>query len=128
MADDNTRERNDPVSARGKGSAAEKIAESFLRSQGIEILENNYRYGKGEIDIIARDGEVLVFVEVKSKRTDESGRPEDEVDTRKQTQIRHIAEGYLHEHSIRDTACRCDVVAIVGDEKEHIIRYYKDAF
>jgi putative endonuclease len=117
-----------PLSKRMKGEIAENIAVSFLREKGYEILEKNFHFGKGEIDIIARDGDVLVFVEVKSKRSDAEGRPEDEVDQRKQTQVRRIAEGYLHVHGIRDVACRCDVVAIVGDENKHEIRYYKDAF
>ncbi|MGD0338357.1 MAG: YraN family protein [Bacteroidota bacterium] len=128
MDDDISKEQKDSISARMKGSIAEKIAESFLHTQGFEILEKNYRYDKGEIDIIARDGEVLVFIEVKSKLSDSGGRPEDEVHARKQSQIRRIAEGYLLEHGIRDVSCRCDVVAIVGDEKKHVIRYYKDAF
>ncbi len=116
------------MSTREKGIIGEGIAESFLMKQGMTILETNFKFGKGEIDIIARDGDVLVFVEVKSKMTEEDGRPEDEVDDRKQRQIRRIAEGYLLIHGITDTACRCDVVAIVGDEKNHRIRYYKDAF
>jgi len=116
------------LSKRMKGEIAETIAVSFLSKQGYTILEKNFRFGRGEIDIIARDGDVLVFVEVKSKQSDAEGRPEDEVDQRKQTQVRRIAEGYLHIHGIRDVPCRCDVVAIVGDERSHVLRYYKDAF
>ncbi len=128
MNDNPAKDKQNAVSTRMKGSIAEKIAESFLQELGYVILEKNYMYDKGEIDIVARDGEVLVFVEVKSKKSDDSGRPEDEVHARKRSQIRRIAEGYLLEHGIRDVPCRCDVVAIVGDEKKHVIRYYKDAF
>jgi putative endonuclease len=120
--------RKTDLSKRMKGEIAERIAGAFLRKQGYTILETNFHFGRGEIDIIARDRNVLVFVEVKSKQSDQDGRPEDEVDKRKQSQVRRIAEGYLHVHDIRDVACRCDVVAIVGDEKSHILRYYKDAF
>jgi putative endonuclease len=128
MNDHQEHKQRNPLSKRMKGEIAESIAAAFLCEHGFEILKKNYRYGRGEIDIIARDGEVLVFVEVKSKQSDAEGRPEDEVDSRKQSQIRRIAEGYLLDHTIRDVSCRCDVVAIVGDEKSHVIRYYKDAF
>ncbi len=128
MNDHSGNQMSTPLSKRMKGEIAENIAGSFLCKQGYTILENNFHFGRGEIDIIARDGEILVFVEVKSKQSDAGGRPEDEVDSRKQSQVRRIAEGYLLVHGIQDVPCRCDVVAIVGDEKKHEIRYYKDAF
>ncbi len=119
---------DEDVSTREKGTQFEQIAASYLKRQGMTVVETNFRFGRGEIDLICRDGEVLVFVEVKSKSSDEGGLPEDEVDARKQKQVRRMAEGYLLINKLRDIACRCDVVAITGTIQNYSIRYYKDAF
>ena len=100
-------------------------AASFLKTQGYQILERNYRCKKGEIDLIAREGQYLVFVEVKYRSTNESGLPEEAVDLRKQRQISRVAAWYLTEKGLDIyTPCRFDVVAIEGEE----IRLYRDAF
>jgi len=110
------------------GRAGEDLARKYLESQGFEIVELNYHYGHGEIDIIARDEEYLVFCEVKARKNDEYGPPEYALTPRKQQQIRRIAAGYLYERDIHDQACRFDVVAIQfkGDEPE--INHIKNAF
>ncbi len=105
------------------------IALRHLESLGMKLLEMNYRYGHGEVDIIAADGETLVFCEVKSRENDEFGPPEYAISTRKQQQIRRIATGYLIEHDIKDRECRFDVVAIKmypGLPRE--INYIRNAF
>lgn len=111
------------------GNRGETLACTILKKKGYEILERNYRYGHGEIDIIARDGETLVFVEVKSRKNLEFGPPELGVTKGKQRQVRKIAEAYLYEKNIKDTECRLDVVAILfrGKEKpkiNHIINAF----
>ena len=92
------------------------------------ILQRNYRFERGEIDIIAEDGEELVFVEVKARRTKAFGEPEDSVTTQKQEQIQRVAEGYLFEHAISDRACRFDVVAIFFRNGKAEINHLKNAF
>ena len=88
-------------------------AACFLKTQGYQILERNYRCKKGEIDLIAREGQYLVFVEVKYRSTNESGLPEEAVDLRKQRQISRVAAWYLTEKGLDIyTPCRFDVVAI----------------
>ena len=111
------------------GRAGEEIACDYLRTKRYEILARGFRLFRGEIDIIARDGATLVFVEVKA-RTDEShGRPEESVTPGKQRQIRRIAEGYLVAHPAPDTDCRFDVIAILfhgpGDYR---LEHFVDAF
>lgn len=95
------------------GDRGEDIATDFLNSKNYEIIDRNYRFGHGEIDIIAKDKEVLVFIEVKTRKNLEFGRPELAVTKNKQRQIRKIAEMYLVENKIADVDCRIDVVAIM---------------
>ena len=115
-------------STQARGNRGEAIALRFLRAEKLTIIETQYRYGRGEIDIIAREGDVLVFCEVKMRTSDRYGAPEYAVTPRKQAQIRRIAEAYLYEHEIRDQICRFDVVAIDGKSGRIEIRYLRNAF
>ena len=98
------------------GRNGEDRAASFLESHGFEILNRNYRYGKaGEIDIIARKGDLLVFVEVKSRRGECFGGPLYSINQSKKKTIRFIASHYLLSHPSLDTKailCRFDMIAI----------------
>lgn len=110
---------------RKTGSRYEDIAAEYLKRQGYEIVERNFRDRLGEIDIIAREGRYLVFVEVKYRRDIKSGYPEEAVFWQKQQRIRHTASYYLYRHGYRnDVPCRFDVVSIVGEE----ISLLRDAF
>jgi putative endonuclease len=114
---------------RERGSRGEDQAVDFLLEKGYRVLQRNYRYGNGEIDIVAVDGITLVFVEVKLRSTDAFGDPEEAVTPRKQRQIRMAAEGYLTEHAIEDCECRCDVIAIRAPRGGHAsIRHIENAF
>ena len=95
------------------GNRGEDIAADFLESKGYEIIERNYHYGHGELDIIAKDGKILVFVEVKTRKNLEFGPPELAITKNKQRQVRKVAEAYLIEKNIIDTDVRIDVVAIL---------------
>ncbi len=99
------------------GTAYEKQAGEYLTRQGYEILAYNFRCRYGEIDIIARDGEYLVFVEVKYRRTAKNGSPLEAVTAKKQYIISRVASYYCLTHGCQEsTPCRFDVVAILGDE------------
>lgn len=100
---------------RETGARYERRAGAYLAEQGYEILEYNYRCRMGEIDIIARDGEYLVFCEVKYRSDDISGHPAEAVDFSKQRVISKCAMFYLTSHGLSDTACRFDVVSYEGD-------------
>jgi len=115
-------------STKEKGKEGEELAVSFLAEKGFEIVERNYRFGKGELDIIAREKDFLVFVEVKSRESLEYGLPEEAITKRKMAQIRKIAEAYLAEKSITDENIRFDVVAILFLNKEVTITHYENAF
>lgn len=111
------------------GDAGEDIAADFLKQKGYKIIERNYRYGHGEIDIIAEDDNTLVFVEVKTRKNLEFGYPELGITKSKQKQVRKIAEAYLYEKNIIDTDCRVDVIAILNSPNnkpqiEHIINAF----
>ncbi len=110
---------------RAAGSRYEEKAAAFLQERGYQIVEKNYRERYGEIDLIARDGRYLVFVEVKFRRGAASGYPEEAVDARKQERIRHAATRYLCDRRYpADTPCRFDVVSILGEK----FRLITDAF
>lgn len=110
---------------RQKGSRYEEQAAAFLAGAGYQIIERNFRCRTGEIDIIAKEASVLVFAEVKYREGAGCGAPAEAVDRRKQKKIADTARYYLLTHGYgEDTACRFDVVAILGLE----VQLYKDAF
>ena len=113
---------------RAKGRAGEDTAVDYLTKKGYHILERNFRFERGEIDIIAVDKEDLVFVEVKARRSKAFGDPEDALTAAKCNQIRKVAEGYLSECNIDDQQCRFDVIAIEYEEDVPVIRHLVDAF
>jgi putative endonuclease len=110
------------------GDRGEEIARRFLKQRGFEIIELKYRFGRGEIDIIARNEGVLVFCEVKTRYNDAFGEPEYALTLRKQEQIRRVARGYLYEHGIGEQECRFDVIAIQMGPHSPDIRYIPNAF
>ncbi len=96
------------------GQAGESAAEEFLRRKGYRILERNVRSTLGELDVVAEDGQVLVFVEVKARRTDVFGGAIHAVHHRKQKKLIQLAAQYLARHHIKDRLCRFDVVLLQG--------------
>lgn len=114
---------------RNTGSYGEDLACKFLQQHRYQIIERNFFYGHGEIDIIAKDGDELVFVEVKYRTNLEFGPPELSISKGKQKLIRRTAEAYLYEKGIKDQDCRIDLIAILHlkDEKpkiNHIINAF----
>jgi putative endonuclease len=111
------------------GKAGEEAASRYLKRLGYRILEQNYRTPVGELDIIAMDKDTLVFVEVKSRRTDSFGSPEDAVGPHKQRQMARAALMYMTTKKKTDLQCRFDVVGITASEgREPVLELYKDAF
>ena len=90
----------------------ESLAVAHLKARGYDILERNYRALRGEVDLIAQDGEFIVFVEVKTRRSLKFGLPQTAVTTQKQRQISKVALAYLQAKNLFDTPCRFDVIAI----------------
>ena len=113
------------MNKRVTGSRYEDYAAAYLEEQGYEILEKNYRWRGGEIDLVGRDGGCLVFVEVKYRRDSRLGAPEEAVDSRKQRRIARTAACYLACRGLdSDTPCRFDVVAVEGKQ----VRLIRNAF
>uniref|UniRef100_UPI0040576D50 YraN family protein n=1 Tax=Agathobacter sp. TaxID=2021311 RepID=UPI0040576D50 len=109
------------MNKRQVGTDYEKKAAVLLLEKGYQILERNYRNRTGEIDIIAKDGEYICFVEVKFRATGAFGSPLEAVDAKKQKQIRKVASYYLMRHGWDEwTPCRFDVIAYEGDEVVHL--------
>lgn len=107
------------------GTKYEKRALIYLEQQGYQILEKNYRCRTGEIDIIARDGTYLVFIEVKYRASGKMGHALEAVTSRKREVIRKVASYYLLTHGMgMDVPCRFDVVGITGEE----VMLIKNAF
>lgn len=107
------------------GGKQENKASDYLREQGYEIIEHNFFSRYGEIDLIVRDDEYLVFVEVKYRKDERVGYPEEAINTSKMRNIHRTANWYMMKHQIpEDTPCRFDVVVILGEE----IRVIKNAF
>jgi len=115
------------VTRRDTGREGEDDAVDYLTKKGYRILRRNYRFGRGEIDIIAEDGDTLVFVEVKS-RIGGIGLPEEAVTERKRRQLATVAEGYLMKHDIGEKDCRFDVVAIFRKGGQTEIRHLSNIF
>jgi len=110
------------------GERGENVAAKHLRNLGYTILQRNYRSKAGEIDIVARQGRILVFVEVKT-RVDEQVRPEDQVNSEKMHQIITAAKLYLSRFGSPRPASRFDVIAIVWPQgREPMIRHHENAF
>ena len=109
--------------------AAEDAAAEFLRRRGYRIAQRNYTTRVGEIDIVAVDEGMVVFVEVKSRVSTEYGPPEFAVDGRKQAKLRRIAQLFLESHKLLDTPCRFDIVALTRPEGGNWhIELIRDAF
>ncbi len=116
---------NEKANRRKIGSQYETLAADYLTGKNAAILERNFRCRQGEIDLILRDGDYLVFAEVKYRKTASMGLPEEAVHERKQQRIRRAAEYYLYKHRYgEDTPCRFDVISILGSE----VTWIKNAF
>jgi putative endonuclease len=111
------------------GSRGETMALATLERAGYAVVATQYRTAAGEIDIVAREGPCLVFVEVKARRTVECGTPAEAVTPRKQRRIIAMAGDYLARHPTDATECRFDVVAILlPDDGAPSIEIIRNAF
>lgn len=115
------------VLSRWLGDRGERAASRFLEAKKLRVLVRGYRTPFGEIDLIARDGDTLVFVEVKTRR---QGEPSLAVTPEKQRRITLAALHFLKRHGLLEQRCRFDVVAIVwpDDRRDPVIEHYPNAF
>ncbi len=118
-----------PTSAQ-RGAQGEDIAVRTLKKCHYTIVERNFRTPAGEIDIIARDGDFLVFVEVRTRSSIEFGLPQETILAHKRDRLTRAARWYLQKNRIEDVPCRFDVVAIVRRDgtKEPQVEVIRNAF
>lgn len=109
------------------GKQGEDLAEAYIRKRGYRILERNFRTPVGEIDLIARDGEQIVFIEVKARMNDGFGKPFEAVTPKKQERIRKAALLYLKRMKTEAPA-RFDVISIVIRDGKPDVEYLPHAF
>jgi putative endonuclease len=120
-------ERPDP--RRLRGEQGEDIAARYLESRGFRILQRGYRARCGEIDLIARDGEDLVFVEVKCRTSSRCGDPLEAVTPAKRRRILRAASVYLQSNGAWEHPCRFDIVAVrLGPGGNREVEHLRGAF
>jgi putative endonuclease len=110
------------------GSRAENDAAAFLESQGYVLLQRNFRAARGEVDIIAREGDCLCFIEVKARSAGCKALPQEAVSPDKQRRIVRTALTYLKARRLMDSRVRFDVVSILYEEQGVRIDLYRHAF
>lgn len=116
------------INKRQIGADKEAFVCEWLEKQGYTVLERNFRCRSGEIDVVAREGGYLVFIEVKYRSRDAKGLPEEAVDVRKQRIISRVALYYLRRFGYGETTpVRFDVVAVFGEE-DLSVTLYQNAF
>lgn len=106
----------------------EDAAAGWLVGHGYRVLARNVRFRRGELDIVAVDGNVLVFVEVKTRRTRRAGLPQEAVHPRKQAQIRRLATAWMKVRFAEERACRFDVIAVSLDGAGLQVDHIRGAF
>lgn len=109
------------------GKRGELIAVDYLKSRGYKILEMNWRTMHKEIDIIALDKNEIVFIEVKTRKNDYFGDPEEAVNLKKQKFLINAAENYIVSNKI-DLEARFDIISIISEGSNHNINHIKEAF
>ena len=117
-------------SKKSLGDRGEDGAAKFLKRQGFHILARSLDSPLGELDIVAVDGRTVVFVEVKTRRSDDAGRPSEAIDQRKEQRMTQAALAYLKSNRLLNYSARFDVVAITwpNDARKPIIEHFKNAF
>lgn len=98
---------------RALGEYGERLAERYLREHGVAVIDRNWRCARGEIDLVGRDGDCLVFCEVKTRRTERFGAPVEAVDRRKASRLRRLASAWLQAHDEHPGRIRIDVIGIL---------------
>lgn len=110
------------------GKYGEEKAVEYLEKQGYEIIARNFRSARGEIDIIARDEDFIIFIEVKLRRSQKYGPPQSAVDYRKQEKIKKVTEYFLLKQGLRNERIRFDVISIEIEAGKVKLKHFKNAF
>ena len=107
--------------ARARGRWAEDLVARWYQRQGFEILARNWRINNGELDVVARQGNLVVVCEVKARATNAYGTPAEAMTARKQFVVRRAAYSFLRDNQLQNCVLRCDVACVVGKQLEVLI-------
>lgn len=111
------------------GKLGERFALNYLKRKRYKIIKKGFRLFKGDIDVIAYDKNTLVFIEVKTRRGNQFGFPEESVNLSKQKQVRKIARGFITLNKLENRECRFDILALdYNENKGFKVIHFKDAF
>ena len=111
------------------GQKGEKLTQKYLKKKGYKLIRSNYSTKKGEIDLIMQQDDTVVFVEVKTRQTDEFAPGELAVNFHKQKHIAAVARLFIHQNNLYDCPCRFDVVAVtLPSTGKPAIRHYENTF
>ena len=117
------------TTTRAQGRRAERLARDFLQARGLETVCENYSFPGGEIDLIMRDGETIVFVEVRYRKKSDFGGGAESITLHKQKRVIATARHYLqHTKGVAHRPCRFDVVAVSNDLEKHDVEWIPGAF
>lgn len=116
------------VTRHHKGRASEEVAARYLEGQGLKILDRNFRCQLGEIDLVARDGGTIVFVEVKSRYGTGYGLPQESVNRTKQKRLTMLAQWYLKTQKLDTRKARFDVLGIIWNDQDPQVTWITNAF
>ena len=109
------------------GRQGEELAARYLQQKGYQIIDRNWRSGRQELDIVAQKEDILVFVEVKSRRNNRFGDPQEAVSDTKIRNLVTSAEAYVCQHEI-DLPVRFDIITVVGEHEPFTIHHIEEAF
>jgi putative endonuclease len=118
---------NSPQTARSRGSAIERLAAQWLQQQGLTLVASNHHVKGGELDLIMRDQDILVFIEVKHRTTTRYGHPLEMVNAQKRRRLIRTAALYIAHHRV-SSPCRFDILAITGMPPVLEFQWEKAAF
>lgn len=109
------------------GKIGEELAVKYLQEKGYEIIERNFECKQGEIDIIAKDKEEYVFIEVKTRSNENYGKPKEAVDKIKKKHLYRSTEFYIYIHNLEKAPIRIDVIEIYKKKEKYILNHIKQA-
>ena len=117
------------IPSRRRGNLGEDAAARYLESRGLRVIERNWRHRQWELDLVCRDGDTLVFVEVKTRRAGGMGSPADGLTRAKRARLVKAAGQYLTKHDLWDAPCRFDLAGVTDTgtsmDVEHIINAFE---
>lgn len=111
-----------------KGLWAENLAGEYLKNLGYSPLATNFSWRFGEIDLIMKDNEYIVFIEVRSLQQNTGIHPSETINQNKIRKIKKTAELFLHKNHLHEALCRFDFISIQGKPEKYILEHFKDAF